>query len=183
MSPFRVATVAVASALMFASPASGAPSPTPIPGGAYQVNAAAGKLGDQLFNGVIRLRVVEVRDATPADHPETLLAPADQRVMVMTAIVRNGTHRNFAELITYSLADRDDVAYVISDRWVKPNPLNIPQGAATRQTAMFPVDKAFVPVKMLVQCPTCNAATRFLAFRVALPAVPAPAEPAPSTTP
>jgi hypothetical protein len=65
----------------------------------------------------VPLQVVEVRDATAADHPETMLASADQRVMVMTAVVRNGLHSNFIDLIRYSLADKDDVAYVIEDQF------------------------------------------------------------------
>jgi hypothetical protein len=165
---FRLVLVALACVSLAAVPAVGAPTPTPIPGGANQVTGVSGKVGDTLFNGIIRLQVVEVRDATPADHPETMMAPADQRVMVMTTLVRNGLHQNFIDLITYSLADKDDVAYVIADHWIKPNPLNLPQGAAARQTAMFPVDKNYAPVKLLVQCATCNAQTHFVAFRVVL---------------
>lgn len=165
---FRPGLLALACASLAAVPALAAPTPTPMPGGANQVSGVSGKVGDTLFNGVVRLQVVEVRDATSADHPETLLAPADQRVMVMTAIVRNGLHSNFIDLIRYSLADKDDVAYVIADHLITPNPLNVPQGAAARQTAMFAVDKNYAPVKLLVQCATCNAQTRFAAFRVAL---------------
>jgi hypothetical protein len=98
-----------------------------------------------------------------------MLAQADQRVMVMTAVVRNGLHSNFIDLIKYSLADKDDVTYEIADYLIKPNPLNVAQGAAARQTAMFTVDKNYVPVKLLAQCATCNAQTRFTAFRVVLP--------------
>lgn len=165
---FRLAIVACACASLATVPALGQPAPTPTPGGANQVAGVSGKVGDILFNGVIRLQVVEVRDATPADHPETLLAGPDKRVMVMTTLVRNGLPRNFIDLLKYTLADKDDVAYAIDDYRIKPNPLNIPQAAAARQTAMFPVDKSFVPVKLLVQCTTCNAQTRFTAFRVSL---------------
>ncbi len=175
---FRLALVALTCASLATVPVLGSPTATPIPGGANQVTGVAGKVGDQLFNGIVRLQVLEVRDATPADHPETMMVPADQRVMVMTTVVRNGLHRNFIDLITYSLADKDDIAYVIADHWIKPNPLNLPQGAAARQTAMFPVDKNYVPVKMLVQCATCNAQTHFVAFRVALPP-PSATSPAP----
>jgi hypothetical protein len=172
----RPALLALACVLLAAVPALG--SPTPMPGGANQISGVSGKVGDTLFNGVVRMQIVEVRDATPADHPETLMAPADQRVMVMTAIVRNGLHNNFIDLIRYSLADKDDVAYVIADHLIKPNPLNVPQGAAARQTAMFAVERGYAPVKLLVQCATCNAQTRFTAFRVTLPP-PAGASPAP----
>jgi hypothetical protein len=175
---FRPALFALACISLAAAPALGSPTPTPMPGGANQVGGVSGKVGDTLFNGIVRLQIVEVRDASPADHPETMLATADQRVMVMTAIVRNGLHNNFIDLIRYSLADKDDVAYVIADHLITPNPLNVPQGAAARQTAMFAVDKNFAPVKVLVQCATCNAQTHFTAFRIALPP-PSAASPAP----
>jgi hypothetical protein len=176
---FRTALLALACVSLSTVPAVGAP--TPMPGGANQVSGVSGNVGDTLFNGIVRLQIVEVRDATPADHPEALSAPADQRVMVMTAVVRNGLHSNFIDLIRYSLADKDDVAYVIADHLIKPNPLNVPQGAAARQTAMFAVERNYAPVKLLVQCATCNAQTRFTAFRVTLPAssVPPAASPAP----
>jgi hypothetical protein len=107
---FRVALIALACVSLAMVPALGSPTATPMPGGANQVSGVSGKVGDTLFNGIVRLQVVEVRDATAADHPETMLASADQRVMVMTAVVRNGLHSNFIDLIRYSLADKDDVA-------------------------------------------------------------------------
>ena len=45
-------------------------SPTPVPGGANQVSALSGTIGQTIFNGVLRIKVVELRDATPADHPK-----------------------------------------------------------------------------------------------------------------
>jgi hypothetical protein len=182
MPVFRSALLAVASALLATVPALSAP--TPIPGGANQVGGVSGKVGDQLFNGVVRLQVVELRDATPADSPDVQqLVSADKRAMLMTVIVRNGLHTNFIDLLRYSLADKDDVSYVIEDYRIKPNPLNIPQAAAARQTAIFPVDKNFMPVKLLVQCATCSKQSRFVAFRVTVPPPAAAPAAAPAASP
>ncbi len=36
-------------------------SPTPVPGGANQVNALSGTVGQTIFNGVLRIKVTELR--------------------------------------------------------------------------------------------------------------------------
>jgi hypothetical protein len=145
-----------------------AAAPTPVPGGANQVNALSGKLGQTLFNGIVRLKVDELRDATAADHPETALPDADQRVMVLSALVRNGSHADFAELLTYTLADNDDVTFEIKDYLIKPNPVNILQGSAAHQRALFVVDAGYHPTKLIVRCPTCSNSHPFRAFRITL---------------
>ena len=150
-----------------ASSAVAAP-PTPVPGGANQVNALSGAAGQTLFNGIVRFKVVELRDATAADHPEAALPGPDKRVMVMTVLVRNGAHANFAELLNYTLADADDVTFQIPSYLIKPNPLNIIQGGAARQRSLFLVDTAFHPTKLIVQCPTCSTTHPFRAFRIKL---------------
>ncbi|GAC1404585.1 MAG: hypothetical protein NVSMB64_08010 [Candidatus Velthaea sp.] len=150
-----------------------ASSPTPVPGGADQIKAMPGKVGETLFNGTIRFTLVEFRDATADDHVETLVPSANQKAVVMTTLVRNGSPRSFTQILSYTLADKDDVAFLIPDHYFAPNPLDIQQGAAARQRALFLVDKTFVPVKLLVQCPTCNAAIKFKAYRIALPPPPA----------
>lgn len=150
-------------------PAGSFASPTPAPGGANQVNGISGKLGDTVFNGVVRVKVVELRDAAAGDHPETILPSDTQRVMLINVIVRNGLHREFGEILSYTLADKDDVTFLIPDHWLTPNPLAIQQAGSARQTGLFPVAKDFQPVKLIVQCPTCSAATKFKAIRIQLP--------------
>lgn len=86
----------------------------------------------------------------------------------MTALVRNGAHANFAELLTYTLDDADDVTFEIPGYLIKPSPLNIIQGGAARQRALFLVDTAFHPTKLIVQCPTCSKSHPFRAFRITL---------------
>jgi adenine deaminase len=162
----RFAFVVAAATLMIRSAIA---APTPVPGGANQAKAVAGKLGATLFNSTIRLKLLELRAATDAES--TTVAPAaDKKVMVMSVLVRNGLSENFAELLRYTLADKDEVTVVIPDIDVKPNPLNIQQAASAKQRATFVVDKTFSPTKLIVACATCNAARHFRAFRIALPA-------------
>ncbi len=156
--------------LAFAVPmAAGGATPTPIPGGANQVNAIEGKVGDTIFNGVLRITVQEIRDATADDHPEKMLPGPNQKVMVMKVLLRNGTHDAFIDLLTYSLADADDVAFQIPSNYVNPGNLHILQGAAARQNAMFVVDKDYKPAKLIVQCATCASATHFRSLRLTIP--------------
>jgi hypothetical protein len=140
---------------------------SPIPGGANQVNAVTGKLGDTLWNGVLRFKLIEVRDATPADHPETVVPLASQKVIVISALIRNGTPSTWSEVVNYTLADKDDVAFEVPGHFFTPVAVNIAQGAAVKQTALVPIDKSFVPVKLIFQCSSCGKS--FKAFRVLLP--------------
>ncbi len=157
-------------ALVFAVPAvAGSAAPTPIPGGANQVNAIDGKVGDTIFNGVLRVTVQSVRDATADDHPEKMLPGPNQKVMVMKVLLRNGTHSDFIDLLTYSLADADDVIVQIPSNWIIPGNLHIIQGAAARQNSMFLVDKDYKPAKLIIQCPTCSSTTHFRSLRLAIP--------------
>jgi len=148
-------------------------APTPIPGRADQVKAVSGAVGEPMWNGVVRVKVRELRDARPEDHPETLLPGPNQKVMVLDAMLRNWTAKQFAELLTYTLADKDGVAFEISNRYLTPSPLVVAQGAAIRIRATFLADKNFVPVKLLIRCASCATSTRFGAFRVQLPPAPA----------
>ena len=139
---------------------------TPTPGGANQVNAVSGKLGQDLWNGVLRFKVVELRDATASDNAGALAGPSE-KVMVITAIIKNGTKGTWGNLVSYTLADKDEVSVDIPMHFFTPVSLTIQQGAAARQTAMFPVDKNFVPAKLIFTCTTCGS--KFKAFRVTIP--------------
>ncbi len=149
-------------------------APTPMPGGSNQLNAVSGKLGTTLFNGTIRLKVLELRDAT-AGEAASMTPAADKKVMVMSVLIHNGLSTNFGELLDYTLADKDDVSFLVPSINITPNPLNILQAAAAKQRALFIVDKSFAPTKLIVSCPTCNATLHYRAFRIQLPATPVPA--------
>lgn len=164
----RALALAVLACGLGASAAGAASSPTPAPGGANQVDALSGALGQTLFNGIVRLKVDEARDATANDHPESALPGPNQRVMVLSALVRNGARTDFAEVLTYTLADNDDVTFEIPSYLIKPNPLNVLQGSAARQHALFLVDGAYHPTKLIVRCTTCRPSPRFRAFRFTL---------------
>jgi len=149
--------------------ATAAGTPTPVPGGANQVSAISAKVGQTVFNGVLRIQVTALRDATPDDHPEQAMAPAGQKVMVMTVLLKNGAHQDFIDLITYTLADKDEVTFEIPGYKITPSNLHIQQGAAARQTAMFTVDQNYKPTKLLVQCSTCGNSSAFKAIRFTVP--------------
>jgi len=172
-----VLSIALA-AILAAAPVAAAPAPTPVPGGANQVGAVTGTVGQTLWNGVVRLQVTEVRVATAADDLSAVLPSAAQTPLAISALVRNGTQASFTEVLTYTLADKDDVAFEVPSYLIKPNPVGVQQGAAAHQRALFVVDKGYTPVKLLVQCSTCKKGT-FRAFRLTLPVLAAPA-PAPS---
>jgi hypothetical protein len=143
--------------------------PTPVPGGANQVNALSGKIGDTVFNGDLRIKIVELRNATAADNPAQMLPTAGQKVMVLNVLLRNGMHSAFTDLLTYTLADKDDVTFEIPSNYLRPANLHIQQGGAARQTAMFVVDQNFVPVKLIVQCASCSKSEGFKAVRFTVP--------------
>jgi hypothetical protein len=142
--------------------------PTPVPGGANQVKALSGKVGDTIFNGVLRIQISELRDATDADNPKQAYPQPGQKVMVMNVLLRNGTQREFTDLLTYTLADKDDVTVDIPSHLLTNANLHILQGGAGRQSALFTVDQNFVPTKLIVQCATCGAHSAFKSVRFAV---------------
>jgi hypothetical protein len=182
MKPSRIPVPAFVAALLLASAAGSVAAPTPVPGGANQVAGMSGAVGQTLFNGVVRLTIQSAGPATDASDLSLILPSASQKALLITALIKNGTHAPFAEVLTYTLADTDGVTFDVPSYMVKPNPVSLAQGAAVRQRLAFPVDKAYAPVKLLVQCSTCKKNT-FKAFRVTLPAIAAPPASPPSPGP
>jgi hypothetical protein len=166
------ASALLTAAAIFGSCFACAAAPTPVPGGADPIKAVSGFAGEPMWNGVLRYKVQELRDARPEDHPETLLPGPNQKVMVFRASLRNGTAKQFAELLTYTLVDKNDVAFEIPSRDLTPASLVVAQGDNARIAALFVADQSFVPVKLLIQCATCGSSSRFAAFRVTIPAEP-----------
>ncbi len=150
--------------------AGGVRAATPIPGGANQIRAISGKVGETVFNGALRIKIAELREATAADNPARLAPGPDQKVLVMTVLLRNGLHEPFLDLLNYTLADKDDVTVQVPSSEITNANLHIEQGAAARQVAMFPVDKSFIPTKVLVQCATCASTSPFRSVRFTVPA-------------
>jgi hypothetical protein len=139
-------------------------APTPVPGGANAVSALSAKLGETVFNGVLRIKIVALREGSAADNPD-VTPTADQKVMYMESLLRNGTHDEFTDLLQYTLADKDAVSVDIPTNALKHANLHILQGAAQRQSEAFVVDKDFVPTKLIVECATCGAHSGFRAIR------------------
>jgi hypothetical protein len=162
------AAPALAAVLALGTLTAGA-APTPIPGGANQITAVSGKVGQEVFNGVLRVTVQTVHDATPDDHPETELPGADQKIIVMKVLIKNGRHDSFDYLMEYTLADADSVTKQISQPYIHPANLSIEQGAAARQTVRVPVDKDFHPVKLLIECGGCPDNMHFRSIRLTIP--------------
>ncbi|MEO9264313.1 MAG: hypothetical protein ABI282_09475 [Candidatus Baltobacteraceae bacterium] len=160
---------AVLALTLLAVPVGAAAAPTPVPGGANQVSAMSGKVGETIFNGVLRIKIANIRDATAADNPGQMNAQPNQKVMVMSVLLRNGSHETFTDLVEYTLADKDDVSYSIPNSTVTHANLHIAQGAAARQEAMFVVDRDFVPVKVLAACVTCGTKSPFRTVRFSIP--------------
>ncbi len=143
-------------------------APTPIPGGANGVSAVSGDLGSTVFNGVLRVKITALRAANAGEISDTN-PTADQKVMYIESLLSNGTHEEFTDLVTYTLADKDGISVAIPTNALKHANLHILQGASERQSEAFVVDKDFVPTKLIVQCATCGAHSGFRNIRFSIP--------------
>jgi hypothetical protein len=143
-------------------------APTPVPGGANQVTALSGTVGQTIFNGVLRINVTTVRVATPEEAAKVLPNPG-QKVLAFSVLLRNGTPRDFIDLVEYTFADKDDISVNVPTASYTHANLPIQQGAAEKQDGLFPVDKDFVPTKLIVKCTTCGANSAFRTVRLSIP--------------
>jgi hypothetical protein len=165
----------LAFALIAASAAGGNAAPTPVPGGANGISALSGKIGDTVFNGVIRIQIVALREATAADNADLaarhsdLTAPAGKKILFMQSFLRNGTHDEFISLLHYTLADKDDISVEFPTNSLQNANIHILQGAAARQSDAVLVDSDFVPTKLIVDCLTCGSHSAFRAVRFTVP--------------
>jgi hypothetical protein len=89
--------------------------------------------------------------------------------MLLKVLLKNGSHDEFTDLISYTLADKDAVSVDIPTNALLHANLHILQGGAERQSELFLVDKDFVPTKLIVQCVTCGSHSGFRAIRFTLP--------------
>ena len=160
-----VALAAVATVLTAVAPAASAP--TPIPGGADQVSAVAGTVGKPVWNGVLKITLSPLRDATD-EETKTILPSDSQKAMYFAARLQNGSHDTFADLLTYQFADANGITSDVAPYLIKHGNPHILQGGAQMQSAVFPVDKDFVPTKLIVQCATCGTHSGFRPIRFAL---------------
>jgi hypothetical protein len=143
-------------------------APTPVPGGANQVSALSGSVGQTIFNGILRINVSDVRAATPEEIAKFVPTPA-QKVLAFSVLLRNGTTSTFTDLVEYTFADKDDISVDVPTADYTHANLNIQQGAAQKQDGVFAVDKDFVPTKLIVKCATCGAKSSFKTLRLSIP--------------
>lgn len=173
MRPFtRSLNVFVALAFLTGGAVPSIAAPTPPPGGANQISAIPGTVGQRVFNGVLRVTIQSIHDATADDHPEKELPSADQKIIVMHVLLNNGSHAVFNSLMVYTLADADNVTVQVSQPYVHPANFSIEQGASAKQTIRVPVDKDFKPVKVLVECGGCGTSQHFRPLRITIPSTP-----------
>ena len=79
----RVMASAFVLLLSAAAVASASPKPTATPGGSNQMAGISGKLGQELWNGVLRFKLVELREASKDGLARTrlLLVGGDARTL------------------------------------------------------------------------------------------------------
>jgi hypothetical protein len=170
--PFNRATLLAFALIALTPPGVTAAAPTPVPGGANAVSALSAKSGDTVFNGVLRIKVLALRDATDADDKPNQPSPsADQKIMYLQTLLHNGKTDTFTDLLTYTLADADAVSVQVPSSAIQHANPSILQGAALRQWATFLVDKDFKPVKLIVECASCSPRQGFrpVRFTIASP--------------
>lgn len=145
-----VVVMAMLASLLNASIAFGA-TPTPIPGGSNQASGVEGTIGSDLFNGQVRLRPTQLRDATAADG-----YPPDptQRWLVFTAAASNGTHRALdMQQFIASIVDADGSTIQAQPDKLKPTGgvFGVPAGGAWTEQVFFQVPASFKPAKIVLQ--------------------------------
>lgn len=120
---------------------------TPVPGGANQIAGVSGGLGSTLFNGLMRVRKMQLRAATASEATP----PAGGSALTFSYIVSNGTHAKRGGNFTASLADADGVTVNGRSVSVYSAYYSLQPGEAARGVIVFVLaDKSFVPVKILL---------------------------------
>lgn len=122
------------------------------------------KIGDSVFDGVLRVKIVALRDGSSTNDSD-VTPTAGRKVMYVESLLHNGTHAEFTDLVTYTLADKDAVSVAVPTNALKHANVRVFQGAAERQSETFVVDKDFVPTKLVVECATCGAHSGFRPIR------------------
>ena len=139
-------------------------SPTP------QATILTAPLGQTVALGDLKIKIEDLRAATPADNPQHLPVATDENLIVMHAILSNNALPSFSGLITYRLEDKNGYGPRTWER------LNIQQRTIIHLHGLFAVEKDYVPTLLLVECSSCNA-SHYIAVQFTIPA------PSPATSP
>ena len=168
--------VAALLALVLSAPlgSTASAAPTPVPGGANQLNGVSGSLSSTIFNGKLRFRKLQLRTSTPAEATPDPGGSA----FTLTYIVSNGTAKNIYGNVSASAIDADGIAVAGHSVGVYGAYYSMPPGAPVRGTLSFVLPAGFVPVKILL-VPGDGPAVRINLKASDIPA----AMPSPSPTP
>lgn len=120
--------------------------PTPIPGGANQLNGVSGGLASTLFNGKMRIRKMQLRPATATEASPA----AGQTAVALVYLVSNGTSAARSGNFTASMVDSDGVAINGHSTSVYSAFYSLQPGVPARGTIAFVLDSGFTPVKILL---------------------------------
>lgn len=153
--------LAIAVGLVFVSAPAAWAAPTPIPGGANQLNGVNGSLNSTLFNGKVRVKQMRLRASTATEY-----TPADgQRGLVFSYLVSNGTHVARTGYFAAAISDADGVTIDGKAVTVYSAFYSLQPGSAARQTIQFILPAGYTPTKILL---TDQGSPSGPAFRVNL---------------
>lgn len=162
----RIASLAVAGAVIaFGVPARAA-QPTPEPGGANQARAVAGSLHVTLFNGQTRLRNMTF-GKPDGSAAESYTDDSGTKWLAFRALMSNGTPQVLTMMqFSASIVDGDGVAMPAQPDKVRPMGAvtGIPPGGAWKEAIFFNVPPDFKPVKIVL----VPSDTHYKAFRITL---------------
>jgi hypothetical protein len=144
----RSTVLALAATFVFAGvhPSSANAAPTPIPGGANQINGVTGTLKSTIFNGKLRFKKFVLRTATAAEGT----ADPGGMALTLTYIVSNGVSKQIYGNTSATMADADGVTVAGHSVGVYGAYYTLQPGAAARGTICFSLPAGFVPVKILI---------------------------------
>ena len=148
-------------------------APTPVPGGANQMNAISGTIHQTLFNGKLRLRAMSLREAVPADKESG--DPGDN-VVIFTYIFSDGIAKHIYGNTSMQAADADGVVKNCSSVGVYGAYYSLQAGESARLKIYCDFPPDFTPVKLLL-IPGDGPA-----FRLALKPSDVPKPPAPAVS-
>jgi hypothetical protein len=145
--PHKIFTLAAA---LFALSIAASPvvlaAPTPIPGGANQINGVTGTLHATIFNGKLRFRNFVLRKSTAAEATPD----AGGMALTLTYLVSDGMTRQAYGNVSASMVDADGVLVGSHTVGVYGAYYTIQPGASARGLLYWVLPAGFVPVKILV---------------------------------
>jgi hypothetical protein len=127
------------------SPAGAAP--TPVPGGANQIKGITGSIHQTLFNGKLRLRGMQLREAVPADNVSG--SPGDN-VMLFTYIFSDGIAKHIYGNTSMTAADASGVTQNCKSVGVYGAYYSMEAGESARLKIYCDFPSDFTPVKFLL---------------------------------